>query len=155
MTTTSEVVHTVTVPLSPERAFELFVHEHASWWPRDSHHLADGQATAHLEPHEGGRWYERAEDGTECEWGRLLVYEPPARIVLAWQLDPDFVFNPDPAKQTEVEVRFEPEGAGTRVTLEHRGFEVHAERGAGMRDSVNREGGWPELLGIYAGAASP
>jgi len=154
--TTTAVRLSVTVPLSRERAFELFVDEHGSWWPPDSHHLSEGPATPFIEPREGGRWYERAEDGSECEWGRVLACEPPERIVFAWQLLPDFTFDPDPAKQTEVEVTFEPAGEGfTRVTLEHRGFEVHGEQGAAMRESVGSEGGWPELLALYEAAASP
>lgn len=153
-TTTSAVVHSVTVPLSREQAFHLFVEEHGSWWPRDSHHIGDGPATAVLEPREGGRWYERADaDGSECEWGRVLAYEPPERIVLAWQLLPNFSFDPDPARQTEVEVTFEPEGDGTRVRLEHRGFEVHGEAGGAMREAVGGENGWPGLLALYEQAA--
>lgn len=152
--TAAAVRHSVSVPLAREEAFHLFVNEHGSWWPRDSHHISDGLATAVLEPREGGRWYERADDGSECEWGRVLAYEPPARIVLAWQLLPDFSFDPDPARQTEVEIVFEPEGeAGTRVTLEHRGFEVHGEAGRPMRESVGGENGWPELMALYEQAA--
>ena len=63
---------------------------------------------------------------------------------------PDFSFDPDPARQTEVEVSFEAEGEkSTRVTLEHRGFEVHGEAGAPMRESVGGENGWPELMALY------
>jgi hypothetical protein len=77
----------------------------------------------------------------------------PARILLAWQLSPRFEFDPDTARQTEVELSFEAEGDGaTRVTLEHRGFDVHGEAGAGMRESV--AGGWAELLDLYAARAS-
>jgi uncharacterized protein YndB with AHSA1/START domain len=153
--TTDAVRHTVTVPLNRERAFELFVDEFDSWWPRDSHHIADTPAAvALLEARDGGRWYERDEDGNECDWGRVLAFERPARIVLAWQLTPEFKFDPDPAKQTEVEVAFEPDGeSATRVTVEHRGFDVHGEAGVEMRRSVGSEGGWATLLGLYEKAA--
>ena len=81
----------------------------------------------------------------------MLACEPPHRIVMAWQIDPDFKFDPDPARQTEVEVTFDAEGeSSTRVTLEHRGFEVWGERGPAMRDSVSSEDGWAGLLGMYA-----
>ena len=77
------------------------------------------------------------------------------RLLLAWQLAPDFEFDPDPARQTEVEVTFAAEGESTtRVTLEHRGFEVWGERGVAMRDSVGSEGGWAALLKAYAGLAT-
>lgn len=148
---TDAVRHTVTVPLAPERAFQLFVDEFDAWWPKDSHHIAETPAdVVVLEPRDGGRWYERDSDGNECEWGRVLAFDRPTRIVIAWQLTPDYKFDPDPSKQTEVEVVFEPEGeAATRVTLEHRGFAVWGERGAAMRDSVGSDGGWSSLLALY------
>ena len=149
------VRQSVTVPLSQERAFELFVDEFGEWWPKEGYRVGEGSlADAIIEPREGGRWYERNEAGAECEWGRVLVVERPARILLAWQLSPRFEFDPDPAHATEVEVTFEPRGeAATSVTLEHRGFEVHGEASAAMRDSVGGDGGWPHLLGLYAESA--
>jgi uncharacterized protein YndB with AHSA1/START domain len=150
--TTDAVRQTVTVPLSQERALELFVDDFGDWWPKESHHTGErGLVDAIIEPREGGRWYERDEAGAEPEWGRVLVVERPRRIVLAWQLSPKFEFDPDPALATEVEVTFEPRGeAGTSVTLEHRGFEVHGDAGAAMRDTVSADGGWPQLLDLYA-----
>jgi uncharacterized protein YndB with AHSA1/START domain len=150
--TTAAVRRSVTVPLTRERAFELFVDEFGAWWPKDSHHIGEvALADAIIEPRVGGRWYERDEDGGECEWGRVLVIERPARILLAWQLSPRFTYDPDPARATEVEVTFEPDAGGaTTVTLEHRGFEVHGDAAGAMRDSIAGEGGWTELLAIYA-----
>jgi uncharacterized protein YndB with AHSA1/START domain len=107
-----------------------------------------------IEAREGGRWYERDESGAECEWGRVLAVERPLQILLGWQLSPKFEFDADPARTTEVEVTFEARGdASTRVTLEHRGFEVHGAAAAAMRDSVAGEGGWAQLLGLYAESA--
>jgi uncharacterized protein YndB with AHSA1/START domain len=77
----------------------------------------------------------------------------PDRILLAWHLTPEWRFDPDPAKATEVEVSFSAESEGTRVTLEHRGFEVHGESGAAMRESVGSDGGWASLLALYRDAA--
>jgi len=153
--TRDAVRKSVTVPLSPERAFALFVDECAQWWPKDSHHLSEARlADAIIEPREGGRWYERDENGAEREWGRVLVVERPRRILLAWQLSPKWEFDADPERATEVEVTFEPQGdAGTSVTLEHRGFEVHGDAGAPMRAEVAGDGGWSQLLGLYAESA--
>jgi uncharacterized protein YndB with AHSA1/START domain len=148
--TTEAVTHSVLVPLEPEAAFDLFTNRFSDWWPKDSHHIADSPAAdAILEAREGGRWYERAEDGSECDWGYVRALDPPRRIVLAWQLTPEWKYDPDPEKATEVEVLFSAEDEGTRVTLEHRGFEVHGEGAAGMRASVSSEGGWPELMELY------
>ena len=148
--TTLSATTTVTVGATPERAFETFTAGFASWWPLDSHHIGTQAAVdVVMEPHPGGRWYERAADGTECDWGFVISYEPPSRLVLAWHLNPDWDFDPDPARATEVEVTFAPDGEHTVVTLEHRGFEVLGERGPEMRDAVSSPGGWVDLLNAY------
>jgi uncharacterized protein YndB with AHSA1/START domain len=152
--TTDAVTHSVLVPLSPEDAFELFTTRFGDWWPKHSHHISDAPAAeALLEPREGGRWFERAEDGSECDWGYVRELDAPERILLAWHLTPDWKFDPSPSKATEVEVTFTAEDGQTRVTLEHRGFEIHGEGGAAMRESVSSEGGWPSLLELYRSAA--
>jgi uncharacterized protein YndB with AHSA1/START domain len=155
MTKTSDVVtHSVLVPLSPEAAFELFTERFDEWWPKDSHHISEKDcAAAMLDPREGGRWYERAEDGSECDWGYVREVERPERLLLAWHLTPEWKFDPDASKATEVEVTFRRENEGTKVTLEQRGFEVHGEAGAAMRESVSSDGGWPSLLEMYRRAA--
>lgn len=145
----------VTVEASQERAFEVFVERFASWWPLDSHHIGKVDAeSASIEPREGGRLYEQGVDGSECDWGRVLAYEPPSRLVIAWMLNADWEFDPDLAHATEVEVRFVPEGpATTRVELEHRGFERLLDRGKEVYEAVGGEGGWGSLLKLYAEAA--
>jgi uncharacterized protein YndB with AHSA1/START domain len=155
MTQTTEAVrHTVTVPLGPEAAFALFTERFGDWWPKNSHHIADKDCAAvFVEAREGGRWYERSVDGSECDWGYVREVSRPERILLTWQLDPAWSFDPDPAKATEVEVTFEPEADGTRVTLEHRGFEVHGDAGPALRDSVSGDGGWRTLLERYRSTA--
>lgn len=151
---TTAVRHAVTVALAPEAAFELFTERFGDWWPRDSHHISDTPtATAVLEAREGGRLYERAEDDSEQDWGYVRELERPERLLLAWHLTPEWTFDPEPARATEVEVTFAPDGNGTRVTLEHRGFEVHGDAGPGMRESVGSEGGWPQLLERYRSTA--
>jgi uncharacterized protein YndB with AHSA1/START domain len=119
-------------------------------WPAD-YSLVEGESALVFEPTAGGRWYERGESGAECEVGRVRECEPPHRVLIAWQLSPDYEV--DPEEPTDVEIMFEPEGAGTRVTLEHRGFEVHGDDAARMRESTGGEGGWPMLLDLYAKAA--
>ena len=152
--TTEAVTHSVLVPLAQDEAFELFTDRFSDWWPKDSHHILDTPAAeAILEPRVGGRWYERAGDGRECDWGYVRELDRPERILLAWHLTPEWKFDPDPAKATEVEVLFTAEEDQTRVTLQHRGFEVHGEAGPGMRDSVASDGGWSSLMDRYRAAA--
>jgi len=152
--TTDAVTRSVLVPLQPDAAFELFTDRFGDWWPKDSHHIADADAAeVFLEPREGGRWYERSEDGAECDWGTVIEVDRPNRILLAWQLTPEWRYDADRAKATLVEVTFDPEGDHTRVTLQHSGFEVHGAAGAAMRESVGGEGGWPQLMERYQNAA--
>jgi uncharacterized protein YndB with AHSA1/START domain len=152
--TTSAVRRSVTVQAPPERAFEVFTAGMSTWWPMESHHIGEQMAVeVVIEPRAGGRWLERDAAGNECEWGYVTDWDPPRRVLLAWHLTPQFDFDPDPAKATEVEVRFTPRDGGTLVELEHRGFERHGDTGPGMRRSVADSGGWTELLATYAKAA--
>ena len=144
---------TATVAMDAERAFGFFTESFGSWWPADYHIGQAEMADAVIEPREGGRWYERGVDGEECDWGRVLAYEPPDRLLLSWQLDEEFEPDPDPSTASEVEVTFTREGEGTRVVLEHRGFERRADGGAQAAESVAGEGGWSGLLAAYAEAA--
>ena len=105
-----------------------------------------------IEPRAGGRWYEVCEDGSQCDWGKVLVWEPPASLVLAWQLDAQFQY--DPNLLTEVEVRFTAEGATTRVDLEHRNLERFGPDAEKMRTSIDSPKGWPDILRQYAEASS-
>ena len=150
------VRHSVTVALPPEEAFALFTERMDDWWPDDeSHSILEGPTVGTIEPFEGGRWYDRAEDGTECDIGTVLVWDPPGRVVFAWRLTPQWEHEPDLEKSTQVEVTFAATDTdGTRVTLEHRGFERYGEPGAAMREQVGAEDGWPELLRLYAAAAA-
>jgi uncharacterized protein YndB with AHSA1/START domain len=151
---TDAVVVTVHVEAPPQRAFDVFTSGFGTWWPVE-HHIGDAPPDdVIIEPGVGGRWYERAADGNECDWGSVLVWDPPGRLVLAWHLNPDFEYVADDALATEVEVRFVAEGSGaTRVELEHRGFAVHGDRGASMRASVGAPNGWGGILRHFALAA--
>jgi uncharacterized protein YndB with AHSA1/START domain len=144
----------IRVKASPERAFEVFTDGVATWWPLETHHIAEQPAeTAVIEPRAGGRWFERAGDGTECDWGRVLVWEPPHRVVLAWHLDSDWSYDADPDHASEIEVRFVAEDETiTVVELEHRALERHA-KGEAIREAVSGPGGWPSLLELFQQAA--
>jgi uncharacterized protein YndB with AHSA1/START domain len=144
------VTKTVTVGAGRERAFTVFTERFFTWWPK-SHHIGDADlADAVIEPREGGRWYERGVDGTECDWGQVLAWEPPARLVLSWHLQGDWHYDPDPARASEIEVRFVEESSGsTRVELEHRHIERHDEP-AEVRGGVDSPNGWTGILAAYA-----
>ena len=148
------VFKTITVNVSVERAFDVFTAGFDSWWPR-SHNISQSpMEKALIETFVGGRCYQRSIDGSECDWGRVIVWEPPHRFVLAWQLNADWQYDPDLAKTSEVEVRFTPEaGGGTRVDLEHRYFERHGVRGIDIRTGVDSPGGWGSLLEMFRDVA--
>jgi uncharacterized protein YndB with AHSA1/START domain len=156
MTATSipPVRHQITVKAPLERAFRVFTQGIGRWWPRDHHVGARPLADAVIEPRQGGRFFEIGDDGSECEWGQVLVWEPPQRLVLAWQLQLDWKFHPDLGRASEVEVRFIPEGEGrTRVELEHRNFERHGAGAEALPQAVGSDGGWPAIMRSFAADA--
>jgi uncharacterized protein YndB with AHSA1/START domain len=141
----------VFVSASQEHAFEVFTSGIGRWWPK-SHKIGPADLDRPIiEPREGGRWYELDVDGSECELGKVAVWEPPARLILIWQLTPEFGY--DPELITEVEVRFTAEAGGTRVDLEHRDLERMGEKAEAMRETVSGPGGWPALLQLFADEA--
>jgi uncharacterized protein YndB with AHSA1/START domain len=155
MSTLEPIRRSITVACTREHAFKTYAEAFDSWWPRQHHIGAGDLAEAVLEPKPGGRWYERTVDGAECDWGEVLVWEPPARVVLSWRIDGDWKINPDPACASEIEVRFIEEGPrSTRVEVEHRDFERHGETGAKVREGVSGEGGHGSLLKLFAEKAA-
>ena len=144
---------TITVKASPELAFQVFTAELDSWWPY-THHIGSSPMTkAILECRPGGRCYSLQQDGTDCDWGSIVVWEPPVRFVMAWRINTSWKFEPDIAKSSEVEVRFTPEPGGlTRVDLEHRGFSRMGPGFESMRNGVDGTGGWNSLLQLFAAA---
>jgi uncharacterized protein YndB with AHSA1/START domain len=149
--TIDPVRKTVKVHASVEKAFRVFTEEYDTWWPR-SHHIGKSpMKKAIIQGRAGGRCYTEQEDGSECDWGTVLVWEPPQRFVMAWQITPEWGYQPDLAQSSEVEVTFTQEADGvTRVDLIHRNFERHGAGGEKMRTSVDAPGGWSDLLQIYA-----
>jgi uncharacterized protein YndB with AHSA1/START domain len=136
------------VAASPMHSFDVFTGGIGRWWPK-GHKIGPSDLDRPvIEPREGGRWYELDVDGTECEIGKVAVWEPPVRLLLIWQLTPEFKF--DPNLMTEVEILFTAEGDGTRVSLEHRDLERFGERSEAMRQTISGPGGWPMLLEVFA-----
>lgn len=143
----------VTVKAPPAKAFEVFTAGVGRWWPKTHHIGAAEPETVVIEAKVGGRWYERGVDGVECQVGKVLVWDPPARVVLGWQLTHDWKFDPDLV--TEVEIRFIPEGEGaTRVELEHRNLERFGDRAEAVRSQIDAPNGWGALLQLFADTAS-
>jgi len=153
MSTATAVRHSITVKAPQERAFTVFTQDFNQWWPR-THKIGPAELSeAVLEGREGGRWYERDVDGSECEWGKVLVWEPPSRLVLGWQISGEWAYDAD--LLTEVEVSFVSEGEDqTRVELEHRGLEAYGERMEEVRRSIDSPGGWPGILELFGQAAA-
>ena len=148
------VQKSVTVKASAERAFRTFTEDFDSWWPK-SHHIGSSPLTQSvIEGRVGGRCYAEQEDGTDCPWGTILAWEPPHRLVMAWQITPEWKYQPDLAQASEVELRFTPIGNGlTRVDLEHRHFARHGAGADAMRVGVSGPDGWAALLTLFAAAA--
>jgi uncharacterized protein YndB with AHSA1/START domain len=133
-----------------DRAFDIFTSGIGRWWPK-SHKIGPADLDRPIiEPEAGGRWYELDVDGSECEIGKVAVWEPPARLVLIWQLTLEFTFDPDLI--TEVEVLFTPERTGTRVELEHRDLDRFGPDAEKMHETFSAPGAWDATLAAYAGS---
>jgi len=139
----------ITVDADAARAFEVFASHIGSWWPHTHTIGSSPQKDIILEPRAGGRWFEIGEDGTECTWGKVLAFEPPTRLLLAWQIDGNWKYDPDLV--TEVEVTFTPVGANaTRVDLEHRNLERFGDKVEAVRTAIDSDGGWTLIMKSYA-----
>jgi uncharacterized protein YndB with AHSA1/START domain len=150
-TTIAPVRKVITVKAGPEKAFRVFTEGMDTWWPR-THHIGKApMKKTIIEGRVGGRCYSEQTDDTECDWGQVLVWEPPHRFVMAWKISPQWGYEPDLEKSSEVEVRFTADGSGsTRVDLEHRCFERMGPGGDTMRARVDEQMGWGDLLRIFA-----
>jgi hypothetical protein len=141
----------IIVKTGVERAFRVFTEGIDTWWPRTHHIGASPMKRTILEGRSGGRCYTEQEDGTECDWGQVLDWDPPRRFVMAWQVSPMWQYEPDLTRSSEVEVRFTAERDGsTRVDLEHRHFERHGTGWEQMRAQIDAEGGWGGMLQMFA-----
>ena len=135
-------------------AWRVFTEKMGKWWPLSAYKIGKVNAVdAILEPRAGGRWYERGEDGSVCQWGSVLVWEPPSRLVLSWDITADWQY--DPELKTEIEIRFTAEGTSrTRVELEHRCLDRYGARREEMRRVFDTEGDWGRLLQGFAQVAA-
>ena len=156
MTTTiirpAPVRKSIVVKADAAHAFEVFTARISNWWPRSHSVGASPQTSVVMEPRSGGRWYEIGQDGSQCNWGKVLAWEPPSRVLLAWQINSDWKYQEDLI--TEVEVKFTPIAGGeTRVELEHRNIERFGDKAETMRSAIDSEGGWSAIVKLYAEAA--
>jgi uncharacterized protein YndB with AHSA1/START domain len=143
MTTSTDLTvrKSITVPCSPEQAFELFTDGLATWWPFETHSPGDERPEAVVfEPREGGRVYDRLAGGEEHDWATVTAWEPPSRLAVDWHVTRG---NPS----TQLEVRFLPADGETRVELSHGGWERYGEKASESFDSYNS--GWDTVLGRY------
>ena len=145
MTSGPEIVVAKTVRVNAPLAVAFEVFAGQRWWPVDTHHLAEPPgAEVVLEPFRGGRWYERARDGTETDWGTVLAWQPPYRLLLTWQVSARWTYEEDPGRGSEIEVTFTPEGPDvTRVDLTHRHLERYGRDAGRMRRILDGKGGEP------------
>jgi len=141
----------IVVDTSIERAFAAFVEQFGEFKPPE-HNLLGAEITeSRFEPWVGGHIYDRAADGSECRWARVLVYEPPDRVVFSWDISPRWQLEADEANASEVEVTFVAETpVRTRVELEHRHLDRHGPGWESLREGIDSDGGWPLYLARYA-----
>lgn len=152
MTQTAAVVRKHIVVQAPlEEAFAVFTERFGDFKPPEHNLLGVPIAKTVFEPHVGGHIYDRGTDGSECRWARILVFDPPRRVVFSWDIGPTWQLEASPENASEVEVRFLPETPDrTRVELEHRDIDRHGPGWQAVADGVGHEGGWPLYLTRYA-----
>jgi uncharacterized protein YndB with AHSA1/START domain len=145
--TATSVRKAIVVEAPIARAFDVFTEDFDRVKPREHTLLAVEIAESVFEPRVGGRIYDRGVDGSECQWARVLVFEPPNRLVFSWDISPSWQLEGDLDRTSEVEVRFISETAErTRVEIEHRNLDRHGDGWEGERDAVGSDGGWPLFL---------
>lgn len=152
--TIAPVRKTVIVEAPQAHAFDVFTAGIDRWWPKDHHIGATPVVKEVIEARAGGRWYATHEDGSENTTGRMLVWDPPKRIVFSWEINGQWKPETNPGFASEVEVRFIAETpTRTRVELEHRNFErmPDVDGAKGMREGVDK--GWPGILELFRGLA--
>ena len=141
----------VVVDAPIERAFSVFTGRFGDFKPPEHNLLRAPIAATVFEPRVGGGIVDRAADGTECRWARILAYEPPARVVFSWDISPQWQVETNPDLTSEVEVRFVAEGPDrTRVELAHRHLDRHGPGWQSVSDGVDGDQGWPLYLARYA-----
>jgi uncharacterized protein YndB with AHSA1/START domain len=149
--TTAAVRKSIVVPATVDEAFAVFTERLGDFKPPEHNLLAAPIAETVLEPWVGGHIVDRGTDGTECRWARILAYNPPERLVFSWDISPEWRIESDPARTSEVEVRFVAESSdSTRVDLEHRHLDRHGPGWQAVLDGVDGDEGWPLYLSRFA-----
>jgi hypothetical protein len=148
--TIAPVRRSIVVDVDREKAFDVFTARMGSWWKPEHHIAAEAFTDIVVEPRTGGRWYEVDVAGTETAWGRVLTWDRPERVVLAWQLDAQFAYDPDFV--TEVEVRFTAQGDSTLVELEHRDLDRYGAAAPVVRSQLDDPNSWQGLLTAFGAA---
>ena len=150
-TQTTAVTMSIVVDVPVEKAFGVFTEDMGSWWPPEHHIIEAPLAEMVFEPRVGGRIYDVGTDGSECQWARVLAYDPPSRFVFSWDISLQWQIETDHAKTSEVEVRFIAEETNrTRVELEHRHLDRHGDGWQAMRDGIGSPDGWGSGLRRFA-----
>jgi uncharacterized protein YndB with AHSA1/START domain len=151
----TSVTMSVTVQADADRAFEVFTTGMRTWWNADHHIIEAPFADMVFEPWVGGNIYDIGDDGSECRWSRVLAYEPPSRVVFSWDIKPNWELETDPARASEIEVRFDPQGPdSTLVTLEHRHLDRHGDGWEELSAVFGSPDGWGSTLALFAAAVS-
>jgi uncharacterized protein YndB with AHSA1/START domain len=141
----------IVVDASIDRAFAAFVERFGDFKPPEHNLLGAAITETRFEPKVGGHIYDRAADGSECRWARVLAYEPPHRVVFSWDISPQWQLEADESNASEVEVRFMAETADrTRLELEHRHLDRHGPGWEALRGAIDSDGGWPLYLTRYS-----
>ncbi|HET7051312.1 MAG TPA: SRPBCC family protein [Solirubrobacteraceae bacterium] len=147
----TSIRHEIVVQAPIARAFSVFTDDFGSFKPPEHNMLGVEIAETVFEPRAGGRVYDRGIDGSECQWARVLAYEPPDRVVISWDISPRWQIETDLEKTSEVEVRFIAETPDrTRVELEHRNLDRHGDGWEAVREGVDGTDGWPLYLQRFA-----
>jgi uncharacterized protein YndB with AHSA1/START domain len=141
----------IVVEAPVDRAFHVFTQQFGAFKPPEHNLLATPIAETVFEPRAGGHIYDRGTDGSECHWARVLVYDPPQRVVFSWDIGPTWQVETDPDRTSEVEVIFVADGPDrTRVELEHRNLDRHGPGWEAVSGGVGHDQGWPLYLERYA-----
>ena len=150
--TTSAVVRQQIIVAAPlQKAFSVFTERFGDFKPPEHNLLGAPIAESVFEPWVGGHIYDRGTDGTECRWARVLVFEPPNRVVFSWDIGPTWQLETDPQNASEVEVTFTAQGDDrTRVELEHRNIDRHGPGWEAVADGIGHDQGWSLYLTRYA-----
>ena len=154
--TDSVVRKVIVVQASVERAFSVFTERFGDFKPREHNLLGAPIVETTFEPRVGGHIVDRAEDGSECRWARILAYEPPTRLLFSWDIGPTWQIEPNAENTSEVEVRFAADGPDrTKVDIEHRHIDRHGPGWESIRNGVDADDGWPLYLDRYAALLHP